>query len=259
MKEFFIKYKGAILKLLMVVLACILVSFLALLILYLFGIVYFDHGMKINANVFEDFQDNWYGITLSILFFVLVTMALSFVPGKSTALTIIYQAVFNHPWKAFLIVFIGIEIASILMYLIGRFGGYKICKKILGEKDCERASNLLNHKGVIYFPLMIVFPLFPDDALVMLAGTFKMSLKWFIPSIVLGRGIGVATVIFGLALIPFDRFTSFWHWFLFVFILLTLIAFVFYLAHLLNKFLESRREKKAQSEQIQSEQVEIEK
>ena len=243
MKEFFRKYKGAIIKLLMILVACIAVSFLALLILFLFRIVYFDDGMKFNIELFDDFQANWYGILLIVGFHVFVTTLLSFVPAKSAAFTILFQTIFNNPWKAFLITFIGIELSSILMYLIGRIGGYSICKKILGEKDCERASELLNHKGAIYFPLMMLFPLFPDDALVMLAGTFKMSLKWFIPSIIIGRGVGIATVIFGLSVIPFDRFTSFWHWFFFVLICIAIVAVVFYLAHLLNKYLESKREK----------------
>lgn len=241
MKEFLLKYKGAIIKLLMILLACIIVSFIALFILYLFGIVYFDHGIRINATVFNDFQDNWYGILLSILFYVFVNTTLSFVPGKSAALTILYEAVFNSPWKAFLIVFAGIEISSIIMYLLGRFGGYSICKKILGEKDCERASKLLNNRGVIYFPLMMIFPLFPDDALVMLAGTFKMKLKWFIPSIIIGRGVGAATVIFGLNLVPFDRFTTFWHWLIFIVCCLAFIVGIFYLAHLFNKYMEQKR------------------
>ena len=246
MKEFFKKYKGAIIKFLMVLVACIAVSFLALFILFLFGIIYFDEGMKINGELFDDFQSKWYGVFLIIGFHVFVTTLLSFVPAKSTAFTILFQTIFNNPWKAFLITFIGIEISSILMYLFGRLGGYSICKKILGEKDCERASELLNHKGAIYFPLMMLFPLFPDDALVMLAGTFRMSLKWFIPSIIIGRGVGIATIIFGLTIIPFDRFTSFWHWFFFVLVCLVAVAIVFYLAHLLNKYLESKREKNAE-------------
>lgn len=251
MKEFFQKYKGAIIKLLMVLVACIVVSFIALLILFLFKIVYFDDGMKINGELFRDFQENWYGILLIISFHVFVTTFLSFVPGKSTAFTILFQTIFHNPWKAFIITFVGIELSSLLMYLIGRIGGYSICKRVLGEKDCERASDLLNHKGAIYFPLMMIFPLFPDDALVMLAGTFKMSLKWFIPSIVIGRGVGIATVIFGLSFIPFDRFTSFWHWLLFILICLIFVALVFYLAHLLNKYLEKRREKIIKEEQTE--------
>ena len=83
------------------------------------------------------------------------------------------------------------------MYLIGKFGGRKIVEKIIGEKDCETASQLLNNKGIAYFPVMMLFPIFPDDALIMIAGTLNMSLKWFIPSIAFGRGIGVATIVFG--------------------------------------------------------------
>lgn len=241
MKEFLQKYKGAIIKLLSILLACIAVSFLALLILFLFGIVYFDNGMVFNVTLFEKFKSKWYGILIIISFHVFVTTALSFVPAKSAAFTILFQTIFNNPWKAFLITFTGIELSSLLMYLIGRLGGYKICKKILGEKDCEKALSLLNHKGTIFFPLMMLFPLFPDDALVMLAGTIKMDLKWFIPSIVIGRGVGIATIIFGLTFIPFDKFTSFWHWFLFVTVCVILVCFVFYLAYRLNKYLENRR------------------
>ena len=50
MKEFFQKYKGAIIKLLMVLVACIVVSFIALLILFLFKIVYFEWKMQISFN-----------------------------------------------------------------------------------------------------------------------------------------------------------------------------------------------------------------
>ena len=253
MKEFLKKYKGAIIKLLSILLACIAVSCLALLILILFGIVYFDHGMVFNVSLFEKFKNTWYGILVIISFHVFVTTALSFIPAKSAAFTILFQTIFNNPWKAFLITFTGIELSSILMYLIGRLGGYKICKKILGEKDCEKALELLNHKGTIFFPLMMLFPLFPDDALVMLAGTVKMDLKWFIPSIVLGRGIGIATVIFGISVVPFDRFTSFWHWFLFVTICLVLILIVFFLAYRLNKYLEKKREKQDEELNITNE------
>ena len=252
MKEFFKKYKGAIIKLLSILIACIVVSFIALLILFLFNIVYFDHGMKFNNELFRDFHGKWYGILIIISFHVLVTTVLSFVPAKSAAFTVLFQQLFNNPWKAFLITFTGIELSSILMYLIGRIGGYKICKKVLGEKDCEKALDLLNHKGTIFFPLMMLFPLFPDDALVMLAGTIKMDLKWFIPSIIFGRGFGIATVIFGLTIVPFDKFTSFWHWFFFVLICLVLVAFVFYLAYRLNKYLEKRKQKMESEEQIET-------
>jgi uncharacterized membrane protein YdjX (TVP38/TMEM64 family) len=94
---------------------------------------------------------------------------------------------------------------------------------------------------------MMMFPVFPDDALVMMAGTIKMSLKWFIPSIVIGRGIGIATITFGLSLIPFDKFTSVWHWVVFVAVCLVLVVLVFLLANKFNKFMERKRNEHAEA------------
>ena len=87
-----------------------------------------------------------------------------------------------------------------------------------------------------------MFPIFPDDALVMMAGTLKMSLKWFIPSIVVGRGIGIATIIFGLSIVPFDKFTSVWHWIFFILACAVFIALVFYAAIKFNRYMDSKRE-----------------
>ena len=130
------------------------------------------------------------------------------------------------------------------MFAIGYFGGYKLCVKFLGQEDCEKALGLLRNKGTVYFPLMMMFPVFPDDALVMIAGTLKMSLKWFIPSIIIGRGIGIATIVFGLGSIPFETFTTVWHWIGFVLICIVGIAFVFLLAHKLNRYMDKKRNSK---------------
>ena len=82
--------------------------------------------------------------------------------------------------------------------------------------------------------------MFPDDALVMIAGTLKMSLKWFIPSIVVCRGIGIATIIFGLGNIPFDQFTTPWHWIIFITLCAVGIIAVFWGANKLSIYLEKR-------------------
>jgi uncharacterized membrane protein YdjX (TVP38/TMEM64 family) len=144
---------------------------------------------------------------------------------------------------AFIVSFSGVMLSSLMMYILGRFGGYNLGKKLIGEEDCEKACELLNNKGLIYFPMMMMFPVFPDDALVMVAGTLKMSLKWFIPSIVIGRGIGVAAIIFGLSIIPFDKFTTIWHWIGFIGVCTVFLVTVFYLAYRFNKYLEKRNKK----------------
>jgi len=155
------------------------------------------------------------------------------------AFILLSKSLYTVPWQAFLLSFVSVMIASMTMYLVGRFGGYKICTMILGEEDCEKSLGLLRDKGTVFFPLMMMFPIFPDDALVMIAGTTRMSLKWFIPSIVVGRGIGIATIIFGLSLT--DYFTSPIHWIIFVILCIAFVIAIFSMANKLNKHLESHR------------------
>ena len=127
------------------------------------------------------------------------------------------------------------------MYLLGRFGGYKLCVKILGEEDCNKSLELLETQSTIFFPLMMLFPVFPDDALVMIAGTIKMKLKWFIPSIIIGRGIGIATIVFGFSLIPFESFTTLYDWIIFITVCVVWIFVIFHFANKLNKRLENKK------------------
>ncbi len=241
MKRFFKKYEK-IVKILLLLLIFVLISVLSTLILSLFGVVYFEGTeLRINQEMFDSFKTSWYGCILVVIIQVAVTSLLSFVPGSSMAFIYLLQEMYNDPPLAFLIAFSGVMLSSFMLYVLGRFGGYKLCEKLLGKDDCEKASDLLNNKGTIFFPIMMLFPVFPDDALTMVAGTLKMSLKWFVPSIVLGRGIGVATIIFGLGSIPFEKFTTPWHWIIFILICAVGIVAVFWAANKLNKYLQSKK------------------
>ena len=246
--DFFKNNKKKLLTLAIVIAVLVALSFVALMVLKAFGVIYYDDdGMKLSNELFEDFISSWYGWVILILLQVVITSMLCFIPGASMAFILLIQAFFPKAWQAFLLAFSGVVISSMIMYLIGYFGGYKICEKLLGKEDCQKASELLNQKGVIYFPLMMMFPIFPDDALVMIAGTLKMSMKWFLPSILIGRGIGVCTIIFGLSSIPYDEFTTPLHWIGFILSCAILILGIFYLAHKFNKFLEKRSKKKEDS------------
>ena len=248
MKNFLKKYEK-IVKILLILLTFVLISVATTVVLSLFGIIYFEGGdMQINVALFDAFKTTWYGCILIILIQVVITSLLSFVPGASMAFIMLLQALYNNPILAFIVALSGVFLSSFMLYVIGRFGGYNLCKKLLGEKDCEKASDLLNNKGLIFFPVMMLFPMFPDDALTMVAGTLKMSLKWFIPSIVIARGIGVATIIFGLSFVPFDKFTTVWHWIAFILICAIGIAIVFFLAAKLNKYLANKNAKPAATE-----------
>ena len=243
--DFLKRNKAAILKFGLMLLTVVLISTVTFLLLMAFGIVHFDDGMHFNIEVFEAFRSSWYGWIIFILLQTILSILLCIVPGASMAFILLSQALYPTSWEAFILSFTSVMISSAMMYIVGRSGGYKICTHILGAEDCERSLTLLRNKGTVFFPLMMMFPVFPDDALVMIAGTLKMSLKWFIPSIVIGRGIGIATIIFGLSLVPFDKFTSVWHWIAFVLICLVLVVLVFIAANKLNKYMERKRNEHA--------------
>ena len=244
-KSLFINNKKKIARIALMLLIFISISVVSTLLLYLFGIIYFEDGIQINKELFSYFSTTWYGCIVIILAQVIITSLLSFVPGASMAFIILLETLYENSWIAFIVAFSGVMLSSLMMYLIGRYGGYNLGKKLIGEEDCEKASDLLNNKGLIYFPMMMMFPVFPDDALVMVAGTLKMSLKWFVPSIVFGRGIGVATIVFGLSIVPFEKFTSIWHWVAFILICALLIIGVFFLANRFNKYMEKKSKKSA--------------
>ena len=239
-KKYIIDNRKGLGKLLLMVVSLVALSLAALLALSALGIVYYEDGLQINMELFERFQHSWYGWIIIISVQVFITSVLCFIPGASMAFIMLLTAIYPNKLTAFLLAFTGVMLSSLIMYIIGRFGGYAVCTRLLGEEDCEKASRLLNNRGVVFFPVMMLFPLFPDDALVMIAGTLKMSLKWFIPSIVVCRSVGIATIVFGLGNMSFEKFTTVWHWAAFIIICAVGIISVFWAANKLSLYLEKK-------------------
>ncbi len=241
--EYLKRYKKAIVNLILMLIALVAFSALMTVIFIACGILYYDDGVQFNVHIFDSFKNSWVGALIFILLQIVCTTVLCFLPGTTMMFIVLGQALYPEPWKAFLIVFVGVIISSTAMYLVGRFGGYRLCAKMLGEEDCEKATRLLRNKGSVFFPIMMLFPMFPDDALVMISGTLKMNLGWFFPSIIVGRGVGIATIIFGLSIVPFEKFTEWWHWVVFVALCAVLVVAVFIFALKFNKFMEKRSKK----------------
>ncbi len=253
MKRFFEKNKKKIISYAITILIVIAISLLSLLILWLCGIIKFDDGVQFDQELFNGLKGNAFGWILFILFQTSLTMLLCAIPGISMAFILLSVAVFDYSWQAFLISFVSVMLSSFTLYLVGYFGGFKLCEKFLGKEDCEKSLSLYRRKGSVYFPLMMMFPAFPDDALVMVAGTIKMRLSWFIPSIVIGRGIGIAAIVFGFELIPFESFTSFYDWLVCGTVMAFWVFIIFAGAKKLNDKLEKRsleKEYKVEEEEI---------
>ena len=145
-----------------------------------------------------------YAIVVYLLLQVSVTVLLCFAPGTSMTFIGIGIYLFGANWRTFVICFSGVIASSIIMDLIGRFGGSKIIIKLIGDDGYNSALNLLQTKGTVYIPVMYLLPIFPDDAICMVAGALKI--KWWIHyiEIILCRGIGCATIVFGVSILPSD-------------------------------------------------------
>lgn len=233
--------KKTVIDLLVLMLIIALISLAAAAVLYALDIIYFDDGIRLNLALFDSFKSSWYGWLIVIAAQVLLTTLLCFVPGTTMTFLVLIQMLYESPWQAFLISFIGVTLSSVIMYLTGKYGGRRLCERVLGKENCQKADELLNHKGIAFFPVMMLLPLFPDDALVMIAGTINMSMKWFLPSIILGRGIGVASIIFGFGSIPYERFTTPLHWILFVLAAAAVLAGAFFIAYKLNQYINRKK------------------
>ena len=253
MKNFINKVKekkDIIIKITLLIFAIVAISLIALAALTASGVIYYEDGFKFDTHLFDAFKGKWYGVLVFVVLQTVLSMLLCAIPGIAMALVAFSNVLYETPWQAFLLSFSAVLISSATLYILGRVGGYKICTKLLGKEDSEKALTLLRERGTVYFPLMMLFPIFPDDALVMIAGTTKMNLKWFIPSIVICRGIGIATVLLTVNIIPFERFTSIYDWLVLITVCFFWIREIFKLANKLDRYLDKKRKANKENAEI---------
>lgn len=90
----------------------------------------------------------------------------------------------------------------LLAYWIGYKFGKKAVKWCAGsEEDYEKWSKVLNKKGKWWYFVTVIFPMFPDDILCLVAGAVKFNFPFYILSNVIGRGIGLVTMLLFLELL----------------------------------------------------------
>lgn len=93
-------------------------------------------------------------------------------------------------------------VGCLLAYWIGYKFGKKAVKWCAGsEEDYEKWSKVLNEKGKWWYFVTVIFPMFPDDILCLVAGAVKFNFPFYILSNVIGRGIGLVTMLLFLELL----------------------------------------------------------
>ena len=249
--------KTTILKLLALLLIVVVISLVTLAILFATNVLDYNEGFVFNADLLGRFTGKWYGFIMLMLIQIGLSILLCAIPGVAAAFVMLSTQVLysGNPFKAFLFSYSCVILGSTILYIIGRAGGYRICEKMLGKEDCEKSLELLRTRGTVYFPLMMLFPIFPDDALVMIAGTTRMKLRWFIPSILVCRGFGAATIIFGMEIIPFDRFTGPYDWIILITVCFFWIQQLFKIANKVDRYFVKKRQEELEKLQGATEQT----
>ena len=200
-KRLFTEHYKSILKILLTLLALVALSVGIIGILFAIGVFEVEEGsLVIRDELFAEIIDKpWFFLAFLGLQIVLGVFT-SFIPLGSMAF-ILFAATavwYKTPWTAFLVCTTGVVLTSVVMDLIGRFGGVRFTKWLIGQKEYDSALELLKTKKYSYLPVMYLLPVFPDDALCMVAGVSKMNFWYHLIIIVLFRGAGVAFTVFGL-------------------------------------------------------------
>lgn len=143
------------------------------------------------------------GIWSYAIFFALQFLQVTFLPIPAAVTTVAGSLVFG-PWITCAISFFAVMLASVFSFFLGRKIGSKIVIWIAGEKDYQKWAEKLGQGKYVFF-LMMLFPVFPDDILCMIAGTTNMTWKFFIVTNLITRPIGIfCTCFLSSGLIPFS-------------------------------------------------------
>lgn len=146
------------------------------------------------------------GIYSYLIFFLIQFLQVTFVPIPAFITTVAGTLVFG-PWLTTLISIAAQLLGAVVAFLLGRKLGRKVVSWIAGEEQTKKWEVQLG-KGKYVFFLMMLFPVFPDDLLCLVAGLTSMSFRFFFVTNLITRPIAiVATCFFGSGyLIPFHGY-----------------------------------------------------
>lgn len=160
-----------------------------------------------------------------VIFIIIQFLQVTFLPLPAVVTTVAGTLVFG-PWITFGLSLLAVMLGSIFAFFLGRKVGRKLVVWVAGEKDAKKWEEKLSRGKYIFF-LMMLFPIFPDDILCIVAGCIGMDWKFFLITNIITRPISIGTTCFfgSGQIIPFSG------WGIPVWIVLAVLACViFYLS-----------------------------
>ena len=136
-------------------------------------------------------------LVLWVLFFLQTNLIQ--IPAVSLLQISVHSGIEVLSWQYILLVMSAYMGGCILSYWLGRWFGSKAVKWVAGsEEDFDKWSKFINEKGKIWYLLSVLLPVFPDDILCIIAGSLKMDFGFYTLANLIGRSIGLITMLVAL-------------------------------------------------------------
>lgn len=175
-----------------------------------------------SADDFIRLRDN---LGDSIYFWLIIALLqgiqVTLIPVSNQLITVPLALIFptSDLWKVWLCSWLSIWFATLILYVIGRFGGEKILNWILGDKEQTEKCGQFLKKGKAFY-IIGMLSLLPDDIITILAGVGKMGFVYVAVASLFTRAIDVACSVFGFGLLT----NYWWGWILLIFGIIAIVS-----------------------------------
>lgn len=149
-------------------------------------------------NFFKGWVENSTGWVLWLVLWILFFLQTNLIqiPSVSLLQISVHSGIEVLSWQYILLVMSAYMSGCILSYWLGRWFGSKAVKWVAGsEEDFDKWSKFINEKGKWWYFITIVLPFFSDDLLCIIAGSLKMDFKFYTLANLIGRSIGLITML----------------------------------------------------------------
>ncbi len=182
------------------------------------------------------------GAWMPTLYVVLQFLQVIVLPIPSVVSTAAGVALFGA-FRATVYSLIGILLGSFIAFIIGRKLGYRAVSWLVGEETLKKWQKKLKGKDNLFLTLAFVLPLFPDDALCLLAGLSTMSTGYFVAVIFLSRVLGIAATCYLVDFIPFNTWWGIALWGAFLIGIIVIFVLVYKNLDKLQALLKKKKKK----------------
>lgn len=176
-----------------------MISFVGIIATIIVTIYFLKLGVFRDTNALRGLVGN--SVILGPVIFMFIQVIQVVIPIIPGGISCAAGVLIFGPVAGFIYNYVGIAIGSVIIFMLSKKYGKPLVLSLISDKTYNKYIGWLDNENRFerLFILAILFPFSPDDALCLLAGMTKMSLKKFTLIIILGKPLSIA--IYSLALI----------------------------------------------------------